>query len=151
MKTRFLFPYNFRLIGIILLMMITLICGVHQYQTGGLFESTYLGNLEPIPHNVWLQVIYNDVLQVGIILSFLFIGFSKERIEDEQLAQLRLDSLQWSVYVNYALLILCIVFFYNWTFLSVMMFNVITPLIFFIVRFRWKIYSLNRSINTGAL
>ncbi|GAA4100188.1 hypothetical protein GCM10022392_25830 [Mucilaginibacter panaciglaebae] len=132
-------------------MMITLICGVHQYQTGGLFESTYLGNLEPIPHNVWLQVIYNDVLQVGIILSFLFIGFSKERIEDEQLAQLRLDSLQWSVYVNYALLILCIVFFYNWTFLSVMMFNVITPLIFFIVRFRWKIYSLNRSINTGAL
>lgn len=149
MKTRFLFPHQFRLIGIMLLVVITIICGIHNYQTGGIFNSTFLGNLNPIPHDVWVRMIYNDILQVGIILGLLFIGFSKEKIEDEQLAQLRLDSLQWAVYVNYGLFILCIVFLYDWKFLSVMIFNIITPLLFFIIRFRWKIYSINRDLKNS--
>ncbi|MES2428412.1 MAG: hypothetical protein V4560_15640 [Bacteroidota bacterium] len=151
MKTRFLFPHQFRLIGIVLLVVIAIFCGVHQYQTGGIFSSTSLGNLNPIPCDVWMQIIYNDILQVGIILGLLFIGFSKEKIEDEQLSQLRLDSLQWAVYVNYGLFILCIVFIYDWKFLSVIIFNIITPLLFFIIRFHWKIYSNNRFIKDDAI
>lgn len=151
MKTRFLFPHKFRLIGMILLAIIAIACGMHRYQTGGIFDSTDLSNLNPIPHDVWLQIIYNDVLQVGIILGLLFVGFSKEKVEDEQLAQLRLDSLQWAVYVNYAVFMLCIIFFYSWTFLSVIIFNVITPLVFFIIRFRWKIYSLNHSLKADLI
>jgi hypothetical protein len=149
MRTRFLFPHKFRLIGIVLLVVIGIICGVHQYQTGGLFSSTYLGNLNPIPHDVWMQMIHNDILQVGIILGLLFIGFSKEKIEDEQLSQLRLDSLQWAIYVNYGLFILCIVFLYDWNFLSVLILNIITPLLFFIIRFRLKIYLINRDLKNS--
>jgi hypothetical protein len=149
MKTRFLFSHKFRRIGIVLLVVIAILCGVHQYHTGGLFSSTYLGNLNPIPRNVWMQIIYNDILQVGIIVSLMFIGFSKEKIEDEQLSQLRLDSLQWAIYVNYGLFVLCIVFIYDWKFLSVMIFNIITPLLFFIIRFHWKIYSINRDLKNS--
>jgi len=151
MKTRFLFPHKFRLAGILLLAIAIILCMVNYFKTGGIFTSTYLGNLNPIPPDVWVSMIYNDFLQISIVLGLLFIAFSKEKIEDEQLAQLRLDSLQWAVYVNYALFILCIIILYDWNFLRVIMFNIITPLIFFIVRFRWKIYSLSRSLKADII
>lgn len=93
MKTRFLFPHQYRIIGIALLTVSVIWCSINYFAIGNIFNSIYLGNLHPIPPDILISTILNDVLQISIILGLLFIAFSKEKIEDEQLAQLRLDSL----------------------------------------------------------
>ena len=55
--------------------------------------------------------------------------------EDEFIMKLRLESLVWAVYVNYAILILTILFVYELHFFSILVFNMFTLLIFFAIRF----------------
>jgi hypothetical protein len=83
-----------------------------------------------------------------MLIGLLLVAFSKERIEDEQISRLRLDSLQWAVYFNYVLLILSLVFFDMKNLSYIVHFNVWVPLVFFIVRFRWVIYLLNKSAHS---
>jgi hypothetical protein len=72
------------------------------------------------------------------------VGFSKEKNEDEFIANLRLSSLLWAVLVNYGLLLLAFVFVYGFPFLNVMVYNMFTVLIIFIARFN---YILHRNSN----
>jgi hypothetical protein len=74
------------------------------------------------------------------ILGGVFVGFSKEKQEDEFISKLRLSSLIWAVWVNYILLFLAFLFFYQMTFLHVMVYNMFTILIIFIVRFHYMLY-----------
>ncbi|MCX2745564.1 hypothetical protein OO013_16910 [Mangrovivirga sp. M17] len=89
----------------------------------------------------------NEIFGVLIIVSGLFVAFSKENNEDEYISNIRLNSLVWATYVNYAVLIIAILFVYDFTFLWVMIFNMFTILIFFIIRFNWKLMKLKKSLN----
>ncbi len=149
MKARFLFPHKLRPVGYGLLVLALIIMGLNLYTDGGLFNSTSLNNLNPIPLSVWIEIIKNDFTYVAIIVGLVIIGFSKEPVEDEQIVQLRLESLQWAIYINYAIFILCVLFVYGMNFLSVIIYNTITPLIIFIISFRWKIYSINRDLKNS--
>ena len=77
----------------------------------------------------------DEIAAIGIIAGLLIAGFSKVKVEDEYIQKLRLDSLLWATYVNYALIILTIIFIYGEDFLLVMMYNLFTFLIFFVIRF----------------
>ena len=80
-----------------------------------------------------------------LVLSGLFlIAFSKEKIEDEQITRLRLEFLQWAVYFNYFILILSLFLTNGIDFIDILRLNIWIPLIFFIVRFKWKLFQLNR-------
>jgi len=158
MKSRFLFPHKWRVVGYScfaadLIFAIALKI-LHP-------EGYVYANLHPVPgsaHNLQPDIIidqgtrwHNDIIVLLIIFGLLLIAFSKEKIEDEQITQLRLDSLQWAAYVNYGIFIVCVVFVYGIDFLPILIFNVITPLIFFIVRFQWRMYQLNRLSNHPSL
>jgi hypothetical protein len=93
-------------------------------------------------------VLLDDVVYLSLVAGLLLAAFSKEKIEDEQIAQLRSDSLQWAIYVNYGIFIVCTIFINGTDYLSVIMYNVLSPLLFFMIRFRWKMYLLNRSLKT---
>lgn len=80
-------------------------------------------------------------MAVGLFIA----AFSKEKIEDEQISLLRLDSLQWAVYVNYLFLIISLIFTTDTR--HILFLNLLVPLVFFIVRFRWKIYQNNRLLK----
>jgi len=84
--------------------------------------------------------IINEILGILFIVSSIIIAFSKEKYEDEYISQMRLESLVWATYLNYAILILAMLFVYNFAFLWVMVFNMFTILLFFIIRFNWVIY-----------
>lgn len=88
--------------------------------------------------------ILNEILGVIVILSGLFVAFSKEKEEDEYINKIRLESLVWAVFANYFILLFTFIFFYDFTFWWVMIFNMFTVLLFFIIRFNWKIYQLNK-------
>ncbi len=80
-----------------------------------------------------------------IIISSLLVAFSEEKSEDEYISKIRLESLVWAVYFNFAILLLSFLFVYGLYFLWVMIFNMFTVLLFFIVRFNWQISKLKKS------
>ena len=88
----------------------------------------------------------NELLGVLLIISGLVVAFSKEKVEDELISSIRLKSLVWATYVNYGILLLAFVFVYNLSFLWVMIFNMFTLLVFFIIRFNWQVYRLRKSL-----
>ena len=89
----------------------------------------------------------NTVIGVVFIIGALFVGFSKEKREDEFLAELRLSSLLWAVWVNYILLLLAFLFVYGPAFLDVMVYNMFTVLIIFIVRFNYILFVNAKTVS----
>jgi IS4 transposase len=136
MKTRFLFPYYFKFIGIVLFL-------VHLPLV--LFWKN--GHSDPGEGLLSTHHLFFVLTVVLMVLGLVMIAFSKEKIEDEQISQLRLDSLQWAIYLNYFLLIVSLVLTTGGDAKDIIRMNLWGPLMFFIIRFRWVLYRLNRSLN----
>lgn len=84
--------------------------------------------------------ITNTLAGVFFIIGAMLVSFSKEKNEDEYIAEMRLSSLLWAVFISYALLLLAFLFVYGTPFLSVMLYNMFTILIIFITRFNYLLY-----------
>lgn len=146
MKTRFLFPYPWRKIGVCLLILGLIVAGLQSYFSENLItwqiERNNAGRAS-------FEGLISDTMLLLLVCGLFLIAFSKEKIEDEQLMQLRLDSLQWSIYLNYAILIVCIILVDNWHFfISIAAHYIFTPLVFFIIRFRWAVYQSTRLLKS---
>ena len=89
--------------------------------------------------------ITTTLIAVLFIIGAVLVGFSKEKREDEFIANLRLSSLLWAVLVNYTLLFLAFVFVYGMAFFNVMMYNMFTVLVIFIFRFNYLLYKNNKA------
>jgi hypothetical protein len=95
---------------------------------------------------IYKSNIADEILLILCILGGIFIAFSKEKQEDEFIAKIRLESLVWAIYINYAVLIFCTLFFYGFGFYYVMIFNMLTILLFFIIRFYLILYLSKKSL-----
>lgn len=122
MKYNLLFPRRFKLVGGILSVLSAVLGSINLY-------GDYL-----LPH---IGDYSDETASIGLILGLLFLGFSKQKVEDEMIERLRLQSLQLSLYVNYMLLIFAIIVFYDFQFLHVLLYNMFTILIVFNFRFFW--------------
>ena len=89
---------------------------------------------------------WNFVGALNFVMIFLAI-FSKEKVEDEMVRQLRLNSLLVALYINYAVLIVCSLFVYGLDFLYVMIYNMFTILLIFMVVFRYRMWRLNKEMK----
>jgi len=140
MKSRFLFPYWCRYLGwalVVLHVPLSIIGrarGMVNIMDGpgstGLFNGEHL------------FFICTSLLMVS---GLFLVAFAKEKIEDEQIWQLRLDSLRWAIFINYLILIISLVFIEDVG--HMLQLNLFVPLLFFVIRFRWVIYRLNRSLS----
>ena len=91
--------------------------------------------------------ITNTLIGSLFIIGAMLVSFSKEKNEDEFIAEIRLSSLLWAVCVSYILLLVAFLFVYGSPFLDVMVYNMFTVLIIFIIRFN---YILHKNTKTGA-
>ncbi|MFT6337561.1 MAG: hypothetical protein ACJATI_004325 [Halioglobus sp.] len=89
----------------------------------------------------------NEIIGAIIIISSIIVAFSKEKSEDEYISKIRLESLVWAVYVNYGILLISLFCIYDLAFMWVMIFNMFTILLFFIIRFKWQISKLKKSAS----
>lgn len=132
MKSNYLLPHGYKRIGWCLTIPFLLL---------GLY-MTIFGQSVGLP--VWLEKIFGDyldeVISIALIVGLLLVGFSREKTEDEYITKIRLESLQLSVLANYVLLIICVLVFYGMNFFSVMIYNMFTTLIIFVIRFNFIIY-----------
>jgi len=143
----YLFPHQYKKIGLMVLIP-SIIFGIVVIITD--FAPEFLDVkiefvLSANPFATSNNNLLNEILGILVILSGVVVAFSKEKVEDEFIGKIRLESLVWSVYVNYALLFLAMVILYDFDFLFFMMFNMFTLLIFFIVRFNWQISKLKKT------
>ena len=87
----------------------------------------------------------NNIAIIGTCIGAILATCSRENIEDEMTGQIRLNSLLIALYINYAILIVCSLVIYDLDFLSVMLYNMFTILLIFMVVFRWKIWRVKKA------
>ena len=81
----------------------------------------------------------DEILTFVIIVSGIIHSFCKEKIEDELISKIRIDSLVLSLYINYGVLVLFNFFVYELNYIYVMIFHLFTILILFNLFFRYKL------------
>ena len=89
----------------------------------------------------------NNIAIIGTILGAMLVTCSREKIEDEMVRQLRLNSLLVALYISYAVLIVCSLFVYGLDFLYVMIYNMFTILFVFMIVFRYRMWRLNKEMK----
>lgn len=147
MKTNYLLPYKFKALGWVLFIL-GIVGGLYVLTTN--YEqdilstnvlSIYKGESLSGKESGFFKIIKNDILDeivaLFIIVGGMFVTFSREKVEDEFIYKLRKDSLVWAVIFNYSVLLIAILFVYDFAFFDVLVFNMFTPLIFFILRFNF--------------
>lgn len=155
MKTKFLFPSHFKQIGWLILIPSSILGLLILFEA---IEFKFLeinvfaifSTMFPGPDTFFGVVsnnIANELFGILFIIGAIFVGFSKEKHEDEFIAKTRTESLVWSVYANYIILVFCMMFFFELGFYYVMIFNMFTILLFFIVRFKYMIYKSTKILN----
>ena len=139
MRTQFLFPYWCRYLGAVLIVAhIPIILCMKEFGLDNPNDRPGAGFFNS--HHIFF------ICTTLLVLTGLFlIAFAKEKIEDEQIWKIRLDSLKWAIYLNYIVLIISLIF--SEDIHHILELNLWVPLIFFIIRFRWVIFRLNRSLN----
>jgi hypothetical protein len=161
MKTNFLLPHRYKKIGWILLAPALVLWACLRWFNVSLPLDAKVLSLWPTKiaqlrahsgadadggasaHQLYAIVKNNltdELTTILAIVALAMIAFSKEKIEDEYIAKIRLDSLLNATYVNYLILIFCILFFYEFSFLSVLIYNMFTLLIVFVVRYHYVLY-----------
>ena len=153
MKVDYLFPNRYKRIGWFILIpsaIIGLVSLFYEYEPSflnfnvpaifvdDLFKDKQLFGM--VQNNI-----LNEIFGILIIISALLVAFSKEKLEDEYISKIRLESLVWAVYVNYGILLFAFIFIFDFSFLWVMIFNMFTVLLFFVLRFNWQISKLEKS------
>ncbi|RYE27768.1 MAG: hypothetical protein EOP48_34255 [Sphingobacteriales bacterium] len=133
-KLRYLPARPYRKIGIA----ISLVCLIWiESQTFSFFEPSWKSNV-------------TEILFYFLIPGLLLWGFSRSKNEDEGIAQLRLESLQLAVYLNFALLLIFTLSIYGVLFLVIAAKYMYSLLVFFNVIFEIKkyLYMRQEELNT---
>jgi hypothetical protein len=131
MKTNYLLPNKYKKLGWFLFL-IGIILGVFLQIFN--FEEDLFGM--DIINNFGYEFL-DEIISILLIVGGLLVGFTKEKIEDEFIHKLRHESLVWAIIVNYFILLLTVIFIYETNFFTVLIYNMFTPLIFFIIRFNF--------------
>jgi len=150
MKTDYLLPNRYKKIGWIIFVpavLLGFITLVFQFEPSFLDVKLFaLVDSSPFGDTNYLGLTetnaLDEVLSVLIIIGSLLVAFSKTKNEDEYITKIRLESLVWAIYVNYIILLVCIIFLYNYAFFYALVVNIFTVLLCFVARFYWKVYTM---------
>lgn len=147
MHKSLLLPHRFKAIGLAILVP-SFICWLlwdfelYDFPFLRTTEGTFLSNYN---YSYYNYSFVQEIIFTGLAIGLLMITFAKEKIEDEYIMTLRLESLQWAVLANSTLLVLATWIFYGTNFLSVQIYNMMTVLIIFVARFHYVLYNKNSS------
>jgi len=160
MKTRFLFPNKFIRIGWILVgtsFIIALFFAIFSesklltHVPVFCFYDSGIPLQDPKIQNPIMGFKYDNIrfelITILFVVGCIFIGFSRLKSEDEFTIKLRLESLLWSVYINYAIFFLSVIFIYGMIFIQIPFYSLLACLVIFIVRFYYVLYQAKKSAS----
>ena len=155
MKFNYLFPHYLKRVGFVLLALGVvallysfLISNTPDFMDFSVYALIRQRFLSPVEFFSVVETNFLDELIAGLlILGLGLISFSREKVEDEFIAKTRLESLVWATYLNYGVLLLSVLFVYEMAFFRVMIVNMFTILIFFVIRFNWVMSKSKRQLR----
>ena len=152
MLTRYLFPHRYKRLGWVLAA-VSLVLGILEMHE--IMQLPHL--LAWLPSAIgtpdWVRELHrparsnHDLYAVVFILGALLAACSREKVEDEYIGKIRLDSLMWALYAYSVLLVLAFLLVCGTPFFTVMMYAMFSPLLLFLVRFN---VALHRSASAVA-
>lgn len=151
MLTNILFPRTFKIPGVILFL-IGFSLGLVRFYFGikpKFFDVKVFSIYSQYFETSYFKVISNHISEeltaLFLITGLLLICFSKEKDENESLNQIRLKSLILTFYINTGLILLSFIFIYGFVFINVIVLNLISPFIIYLITFNWLKYKFSRA------
>ena len=147
MKKNYLFPHRFRIIGWVLAIVAVagyLCLTEFHFKMPSLYFDTFFDDEN---ESGFFRMARADTLSLAmpvLTIGLLFIGFSKEKVEDEFVQYLRTQSLIWATYLTAALFIIATLLIYGISYLYVPFLVFFVFLILFIVKFRIEVHRANK-------
>ncbi len=152
MKSNYLFPIVFRKIGWCLFIP-TLIAGIcYMLNDGDVMNiggSKVFALFDGLTDTKYLTFTQNDswtdeVLVILLTVSMLFIGFSREKDEDECTAHIRMRSLTWAILMNSIMLVVGTLLIFGSPYLNFMVIYLFSILFLFIIKYTWSIHTFRK-------
>ena len=143
MKTTYLLPHKYKTLGWVLLIIgiiLGIILTIEEYESNLLTTrvfSIFNGFNNYSFFSIEENSLFDELITAFIIIGGLIVGFSREKVEDEYIYKLRKDSLVWAIITNYAVLLILTLIVYEMAYFHVLIYNMFTPLLFFIIRFNF--------------
>ena len=82
----------------------------------------------------------DEIFTLLIIVSGLINSFSKEKIEDELISRIRLESLSLSVFISFGLIIISTFLVFNLNYMYVLVFNLFLIILLFNLIFKFRLF-----------
>ncbi len=146
MKKNLLLPYSFKKIGWAILIP-ALILGI----------LTLVSDLDGLPdkflksceflHSSSANRTVNNIAIIGIILGSVLASCSKEKVEDEMISAVRMNSLLLTLYIDFGLLIISSLFIYDFEYFYVMAVNLCMLPVLFLILWNVNKYKMRRGLN----
>jgi len=133
---------------------LTSIIGLYLLITGKIFDLFTLNVYSLFSESIsdltygggWIENgLGDEIFTTIIIISGLINSFSKEKIEDELISKIRLESLTMSLFFGYSLVIISTFLIYNLSYMYVLVFNLFIILLLFNLIFRYRLYQHYKS------
>lgn len=144
-----LLPFRFRFVGYGLILIS--FGAAYLYFLGGrpaLFEVPVFAILTSYAETRWFVIAQTNALDelavVCALLGLLFVLFSRERIENEEIENFRIRSLFLSVYFTSGLIILFYLFIFGWPVFILISLSFILFLLISIISFRIYLYRFRK-------
>ena len=131
----FLLPYGFKWAGWVLLLSSLLLGGWIVAMDFDPQSSELLSSLQ------LKGTLINNYAVIGLWLGAIFVGCSKERVEDEMITRIRLNALMIGFYLQAIFIIIATFVCNSLDYLEVMLYNLVTYPLIFVVIYRWMLRS----------
>jgi hypothetical protein len=155
MKKNYLLPHNFKLIGLIMLVPFLVACIL--LLLGPCEGDWFLVNvpalltLDLASTSEWFGITktdpVNEISMLGLLVSLVFLALSKEKDEDEMTAVVRMQSFVWSFWCTAILMLVAILFVYDYAFLLFAFASMFVCFILYICKFNYEMIKIRRSQN----
>ena len=149
MKKNYLFPHYFQWIGwvIAIASFVVLLLGVINDITirmPALYVDVFFDDDNK---DGFFRMVKTSVYSIAmplLIIALIFIGFSKERVEDEFVQYIRSQSLIWSTYVSAGLFILGTLLIYGFLYMYIPYLVFFVFLLLFVIKFKIAMFRFNK-------
>ena len=149
MKKNYLFPHYFQWIGwvIAIASFVVLLLGVINDITirmPALYVDVFFDDDNEDGFFRLVKTSMYSIAMPLLIIAMIFIGFSKERVEDEFVQYIRSQSLIWATYVTAALFILATLLIYGIGYLYIPYLVFFVFLLLFVIKFKIAMLRFNK-------
>ena len=147
MKKNYLFPHQFRIVGWVLAIVAVvgyLCLPEFHFKMPSLYFDVFFDDDNESGFFRMARTTSLSIAMILLTIGLLFIGFSKEKVEDEFLHYLRAQSLIWATYVTAILFITATLLIYGFAYIYVPYLLFYVFLVLFIIKFRIEVHRFNK-------